>query len=675
MKKIFSVLLASFLTFGLTAFAQDIHISKGISEPDNNGVYTLSLDAYLSGTVTVTNYPADIVLLLDYSSSMYADIGDLRTAVGKFVKSIKESNNLVQRDKNGGHRLALVLFARNVFSGKNVHYDAYHNYNNGENVAAHNVNYSSGLNALRGIESFTVSQTNNNVYYSGDSSVDMIGCPIESGTNSPAAMQKAKDILSAAANAGDYTDSAQNPEDQSSKRARVVVMFTDGEPYTDNDTPRVDLMNQTENFAYQIKSSSAYGATIYTVGLFHNISEGERNYTTTYMSYVSSDYTDDMTCPNEGLPISNYVPVSGDYSIIVNNSSALDGIFSDLADIAGGDYGAASGSSVLVDVVATSFVIPEDADLGSVKVYAVPCTNQSAAQVTRTFSTNRDDWTPLTSAQGVTLTTDHDTGRVTVTGFDYGAEWCGWDASKNNNQGGPHGHKLLLEIPIMANVLAIGGFSIQTNAEGSALTVVDKAGNSTVYPYVSPRLSLPINIHIMKKGLAEGESAKFIIQRTTLPIAADPTWEYVSSVFVTNGDSSQFETAPDDNISYPITYVRGLPSAKTIPNPNPGPDAPTTINVAYAYRVIEEPWSWNYQLTEIKGRRAVDDYVTITDEDELKEGIVTNTVILNPIMFTNRPKTSGAYSRTRLHSESKATNVFKTEEIPVYDDFKTNTRP
>lgn len=668
MKKIFSVLLASFLTFGLTAFAQDIHISKGISEPDNKGVYTLSLDAYLSGSVTVTNYPADIVLLLDYSSSMWNDIEDLRAAVATFIKSIQQSNGLVKRDANGGHRVALVLFAGDVFEpGTTHHVNRYRNYNRpGEYYEpAHDVTYSAGLCQLLDVAAFTAGTTT--VSYNGS---DMIGCPYESGTNSPDAMNRAKTILANAASAGQYTDDATY---ENSKRARVVVMFTDGEPYIGSEDRR-PAMNTTIEHAWDIKKpNSSYKGIVYSVGLFHDIADGVANQTTTYMSYMSSDYSESLVTIPRNNP--TYVPVSGNYSVIVQNSSSLNKIFRDLASIAGGDYGAASGSSVLVDVVATSFVIPEDADLGSVKVYAVPCTNQSAAQVTRTFSTNRDDWTPLTSAQGVTLTTDHDTGRVTVTGFDYGAEWCGWDASKNNNQGGPHGHKLLLEIPIMANVSAIGGFSIQTNAEGSKLTVVDKDGNSTDYPYVSPRLSLPINIHIMKKGLAEGESAKFIIQRTTLPIAADPTWEYVSSVFVTNGDSSQFETAPDDNIRYPITYVRGLPSAKTIPNPNPGPDAPTTINVAYVYRVIEEPWSWNYQLTQIKGLRAVNDYVTITDEDELKEGIMTNTVILNPIMFTNSPKTSGAYSRTRLHSESKATNVFKTGEKAVYDDFKTNTRP
>ena len=85
MKKIL-VLLTSFFAFGLSVLAQDgaVKVGKGITGPDNNGVYTINLEAYVTGSVTVTEetLPADIVLVLDYSGSMSGNpIRNLRTSI------------------------------------------------------------------------------------------------------------------------------------------------------------------------------------------------------------------------------------------------------------------------------------------------------------------------------------------------------------------------------------------------------------------------------------------------------------------------------------------------------------------------------------------------------------------------------------------------------------------
>lgn len=56
-----------------------LQLTKSVSEPDEKGVYTLTLEAYATGTVTVTpdTYtPCDIVLVLDQSGSMADPFGD-----------------------------------------------------------------------------------------------------------------------------------------------------------------------------------------------------------------------------------------------------------------------------------------------------------------------------------------------------------------------------------------------------------------------------------------------------------------------------------------------------------------------------------------------------------------------------------------------------------------------
>ena len=118
MKKIYNILLA---TFALFAFAPVINAldddppykdegglcySKTISEPNTDGVYTITLESFVTGSVTITNesVPADIVLVLDVSGSMADNnkLANLKTAVKAFIDAI-QYNDLY--DKDGNRRL------------------------------------------------------------------------------------------------------------------------------------------------------------------------------------------------------------------------------------------------------------------------------------------------------------------------------------------------------------------------------------------------------------------------------------------------------------------------------------------------------------------------------------------------------------------------------------------
>lgn len=641
MKKIL-VLLTSFFAFGLSVLAQDgaVKVGKGITGPDNNGVYTINLEAYVTGSVTVTEetLPADIVLVLDYSGSMNGNpIRNLRTAVARFVRTIQSKNDNVKTDANGGHRIALVLYDADVYTN------------------------SSYLNTLIDVDDFTVGT--NTVRIGGASGTDLIGYNTGSGTDSRDGMNRANKILSDAYDAGDYTDSVvDGVTKENSKRSRVVVMFTDGEPYARE--PDGTRYSMEESMAMcivasnTIKNSTTYGAKVYTVGLFNGHSSADQ--VTTYMSYTSSDYSDKTEANRP------YVNVSGKYSIIVQNASDLENVFSSIAEATGGDYSASSASSVLVDVVTASFLIPTDTDLGEVKVYKVPCTKSSADAIL-TFDTNRSHWEDITD--DVSLVTNPSTGRVEVSNYNYGLEWCGYDASATDDEGnivgGPHGHKLVLEIPIMANENAVGGPNVDTNADESKLTIKDEKGTVIgEYEFPHPVISLPVNIHIMKAGLKEGESAKFTIFRTTLPVTSSSTWDYVSSVFVTNGDSCEFEDYENEDettSSYPVAYVRGLPSARKATVDG------ETITYEYVYKIVEEDWSWSYQFSQATGN-GPSGTVTVTNKNE----VTSDKFITNPIVFWNNPETN--VDKKVRHAESKATNVFLGSGTVIFDDSKDNGR-
>lgn len=707
MKKIALVFFA-LLSFAFFANAQESNVKfdKTRRGPDENGVYTISLEAYVTGNVTVTSTPApaDIILVLDYSNSMTWSmsgqmsgvaaqnqrINILRNAVKDFVKIVQTSNgNIKAEDKDdyGGHRIAFVLYSGGGNNRTSV-------YESGKRVGTEgNYTVPSGLslNELLNVENLTTTEPSGSGYsyiaatvkYSGDTNTSGLLSPNTTrGTWPGDAMEEAESILS-----------SQNYS-SNSDRSRIVVFFTDGEPSQHSQG------DDCVQASYNIKNSETYKATVYSVGLFNDKTRADE--TTTFMAYTSSDYTDKTSWPSSE-PTGGWVNVSGNKSIIVTSASQLQNVFSSIAESSTPNTSAASSSSVLIDIVSTSFTIPTNTDLGDVTVYQVP--NKQTGPGVPVFPTLPDDGWPeeWDITESVDLTgTDKTSGEVSVTGFDYGANWCGWDASWKNEQGEmvgkAHGSKLVLEIPIMADVNAVGGPNVATNAPGSQLIIKDKDGNQIGDPYefVSPVISLPVNIHIMKDGLKAGESAKFTIYRTTLPIKASSQWDYVTSVFVTNGESSVTETVTvnsnneilltEDEIEAagttkelknPVTYVRGLPSAIKVQQDD------ATANLEYVYKIVEEPWGWTYSFQKATGYGVLskDEATgaitagpkTISDKDS----VTSDMFVSNPIIFNNNRET-GVDKRVR-NAESKATNIFQpksgstTSGVIIYDDSKTNT--
>lgn len=587
------------LVSDLDVFAQDgsVKYDKTVTKkPDENGVYTISLEAYVTGSITVTETtkPADIVLVLDYSQSMENNmagtstsvsaelkrINILRDAVAKFVNTVKESNAAMLEDDGGdtygGHRLSFVIFHQNVSSTSFL---------NVENLTATPASGSGN------------SYSQATVYNGG---TNIIGASTQIYTRSGDAMERVVSILDGV----DYT-AAPN-------RTRVVVFFTDGAPGDSNNennwqnnSGQRNEANQCITAANSIKSSTEYGATIYSVGLF-NKAEGAADATTTYLRYVSSDTAN---APNisTSAPSGGWLPVSGDKSILVSSANALSNVFSSIATSAGGDYSASSASSVLVDVVSSSFTIPTNADLGSVKVYKVECTQASQSAIISWSSTKED------ISNDVDL--DVEGNSVSVTDFDYGAEWCGWDGENNK----AHGHKLVLEIPITIAEGAVGGPAVETNTSDSKLIIKDKDGNVlSENPFPRPTLEIPISIWIKKKGLDPNDSAVFNVGYAPYQAGVDPstlTYKQFTKIMIT-------KDTPRDADGFPVEKLVGL-------DPH------------YFYRIKEDAWAWSY---------------------EYQDGGVQYTVGeggMNPFVFENLPK------ETPKEAEATVRNEFekRTTEI------------
>lgn len=246
-------------------------------------------------------------------------------------------------------------------------------------------------------------------------------------------------------------------------RQKVVVMFTDGVPtsWREFDT---DVANGAIAASKSIKEA---GATVYTIGCFGTLTGDTKTNVDKYMNYVSSNYPSAASMTNAGTKISD------NFYKTVGSTADLDAIFQEISQTAGGATLTLGSETVLKDVVSKYFDLPENAS-SQITAQSYSCTGFDAD--------GHPTWsnTPDTASYTVEVNGKN----VSVTDFDYSANWVG----KDTTTGDVHpGKKLVVTIPIVDNGTGMG--EVPTNGTDSA--VYDKDGNpvcsfaqpTTYFPY------------------------------------------------------------------------------------------------------------------------------------------------------------------------------------------------
>lgn len=243
-------------------------------------------------------------------------------------------------------------------------------------------------------------------------------------------------------------------------RQKVVIMFTDGQPSTWRGFSRT-VANNAIKASKSIKNA---GATVYTIGCF-NTTYADTSDVGKYMNRVSSNYPDATNMNNGTRGV-------GDYYKTVSSASELESIFTEIAHTAGGATLELGTGTVLKDVVSKYFDLPENAS-SQITAQSYSCTGFDAD--------GHPTWsnTPDTASYTVEVNGKN----VSVTGFDYSANWVG----KDTTTGDVHpGKKLVVTIPIVDNGTGMG--TVPTNGTDSA--VYDKDGKQ-VCPFAQPTAYFP----------------------------------------------------------------------------------------------------------------------------------------------------------------------------------------
>lgn len=681
-----------------TTYQNGLGYSKNISTPDDEGIYTITLEAFTTGNVTVSkkSIPADIVLVLDTSGSMNYDMNGnqtnvqanrritaLKNAVNSFIDIINE-NDLYYVDEEGkpdktkpreqrlGNRIAIVTYATNAY-----------NRTNGLIALGNSTTDESGVTSLK---------------------TTVNGLTAEGGTWAHKGMELAYGILD------DLNDTRQ---------LRTTVFFTDGVPglygewhaedriyegrsgnyYSADElafvegqeevnegwlwpryvtynyaTMRYDTFstaNATINAANSIKNladeSKGIISKVYSISIINN----PGNETQVYLGKTSSNwlgadnmgwYTDNWNTALNNCWNYNHDGDVGarntdgtNYSMASTSQEGLRDIFETIAGSSGGSDAPLGGSTVAVmDIVSANFMLPNGADPTQIKVYTAACTGvtlDGEGKVTAaTFGTpiiakeNTARYHKITRNPDGTITwsdEDYDIDEdinVTIPDGKKIINVTGFDYASNfcgvDENGTARGYKVLIKIPVKMDPEAVGGANSDSNEPGSGI-YADLDGDGSLDPIVT---YTPPKVDLPTNIYIEKEGLK---KGESAKFRIERVDKNASEEVKSNPDSPEWEPVTTVFLTNtvgeghkPMVKVRGL-------DPN------------YIYQIVEEPWSWAY----------TSEAITVTRTDLL---------ITNPFKFKNTPKEG--IDKAIRHAESKATNDFIGSGSATYVDSKNNGR-
>ena len=382
---------------------------------------------------------------------------------------------------------------------------------------------------------------------------------------------------------------------------RTVVFFTDGAPTYGSrfDASVASAAVQNSNSIKDVTYGEGEDAThpaVFSVGVFK--SGDATTQVTNFMTNIATDS-------------SHYMDASG------GTAEDLKDIFTSIAHSAGGSGNTqVSGtSSVTVDIVSSSFSVPkgfEENPGGAISVLVAPCTG----------ITNIDGKDYLTFGQAKTPaqyglddiepSISEKDNKVSTTGFDYSANWCGPDPTSLT---GYHGYKQIIRFTITVKDDAVGGPAVETNDSDSGIYL--DGSDEPLITFNRPTVKLPVQIWIQKNGLRPGDSAVF-----TLAMCKFNDWDPKQ----TDINKQKWSSFTKVVINYSDMDENGVVKIVGL-----DPD--------YFYRLKEDAWAFGYTYQDGGVQYTVGDNVA------------------NPFIFTNTPK-------DLKFDEASARNIFneKTAE-------------
>ena len=438
-----------------------IQLEKTAFYDEDENSYKIRLEAYTTGTVTSSTkkIPADIVLVLDQSSSMAECIkcGKEKEDHGRWtghtfeskqealIDAVESFTNAIAEDattNSVNHRVAMVGFASDNTGGLN--------YNNSE--LFYGINNTKKYNQLtksdyeKAFQDMSTSQGQTNI----SNYIEKLDA--NGGTAIDLGMEMASKVL-------EY-----NPVDSGEERQRIVVVFTDGVPgiYSlgwngDSQETKTQYANRAISKANTIKET----ATVYTIGVFsgasnsnpsggygYSIDWNNSNTFNYFMHTLSSDYPNAKLMSNRGNLASGITSENSHY-MPASDSESLNDVFDKIKEDVGSAPDIELENAVIKDTMSNYFKLPNGFTKDDVEL----------KEATYLGDEKWSEETDLTAE--VSVNVDSTTNTVSVSGYDFDSNFV-HEASSNITAGGK---KLIIEFKIEPISGFIGGLSVPTNTE------------------------------------------------------------------------------------------------------------------------------------------------------------------------------------------------------------------
>lgn len=485
---------------GQTEGVSGIYMSKTLKD-NGNGQFLLTLEAYVTGTVTTVTQdsPMDIVLVLDVSGSMDDPINKVykdQLDTSKTYK-IASGGDYVEvqyntSERNWGYYINYVIVSRwksvtpktseNDTNSDNVQFyettsrlDALQSAVNAFIASAQTMSPSSRIAIVKFAsytdDSYQKTEIVKNLTTLDDNGVSELQSAVSAlyangATRADIGMQLANNILDSAA------------KESGNTRRQLAIMFTDGDPTGESGNFNTTTANSAISNAKNIKDRvvtipgdngttvQSHG-TVYTIGCFDTVPSTGSN-PDKYMNYVSSNYPSAASLKNPG--------VAGEkqgYYQTATSADSLKDIFRSISSETGAINGDLKSQTVLQDVISDSFNI-DTSDGKAILVHSESCTAIDSTGAPTSWS--RDDTVYSYTQEGKT---------VKVTNFDYKENWVGAMDNK------AHGKKIVLEIPIVLTDTATGTVNTNVNETGANSSAIYNDEGKQVADFQSPTVYIP----------------------------------------------------------------------------------------------------------------------------------------------------------------------------------------
>lgn len=350
------------------------------------------------------------------------------------------------------------------------------------------------------------------------------------------------------------------------ERNRIMVVFTDGYPYS----PNTDSQGVKGNFAFAddaIKNAyttkNTHKATVYSIGIFSGANASNMvstcSYTGTtnskrankFMHLISSNYlntkdSDNLTTAYTASDVNPNLKTGSSYYLSASTTTALNDIFKSIAQsIAGGGayITTLDSTTVVKDVVSNKFVVDTDRE-----VYVH--TESFAGEENGKMTWKSDENIQKIDANGNT---------VEYTGFDFALNYVATDTytdTDGNKQYRPRGKKLVIEIPIDPASDNDGGYQQATNVQtGSGIFLKGECYEHFDLPTVDIPTDISVKKTIVGANVPADKKFNFKIEYDQFNNSYEGDDESSGNYLDANHDALEANPSLGNNESQPLTEV------------------------------------------------------------------------------------------------------------------------